>query len=118
MWEGCRATLQTLRSCSAVLAGGCRSSGWALVLLTVAGVSRWPVGFWLFRFPCRGRRPEDRSEEVGIKEGVRASQSALLHGPEHFMRWSCHSMSSCDGVSPIFIRAGSDLPEGVTYTPR
>ena len=27
-------------------------------------------------------------------------------------------MSSCDGVSPIVFRAGADLPEGVTYTPR
>ena len=36
MWEGCRATLQTLMSRSAKPAGGCRSSGWALVLLAVA----------------------------------------------------------------------------------
>ena len=35
-------------------------------------------------------------------------------GPELFLRWSCHSMSSCDGVRPIFNRAGADLPEGVT----
>ena len=54
----------------------------------------------------------------GFKEGVLASQSALLHGPELFLRWSCHSMSSCDGVSPIFNRPGAVLPEGVTKTPR
>ena len=59
--------------------------------------------FWLFRFPFRGRRPEDRSEGVGIKEGVPASQSALLLGPVHLLRWGCHSMSSCDGVSPIIV---------------
>ena len=103
LWEGCRATIQTLLSCSAVPAGGCRSSGWALVLLAVAGVSRWPVGFWLFRFPFRGRRPEARSEGVAIKEGMQASQSALLLGPEHLLRWGCHSMSSCDGVRPSIV---------------
>ena len=103
LWEGCRATIQKLLSCSAVPAGGCRSSGWALVLLAVACFSRWLVGFWLFRFPFRGRRPEDRSEVVGIKEGVPASQSVLLLGPEHLLRWGCHSMSSCDGVRPIFV---------------
>ena len=54
---------------------------------------------------------------VGIKEGVRASQSALLHSPELFLRWGCHSMSSCDGVSPIEFRAVAVYPEGVTYTP-
>ena len=27
-------------------------------------------------------------------------------------------MSSCDGVSPIVLRAGAEHPEGVTYTPR
>ena len=41
--------------------------------------------------------------EVGIKEGVPASQSALLLGPEHSLRWGSHSMSSCDGVRPIVI---------------
>ena len=34
-WEGCPPTLLTLLSCLAVPAGGCRSSGWALVLLAV-----------------------------------------------------------------------------------
>ena len=82
------------------------------------GVSRWPVGFWLFLFPFRGRRPEHRSVGVGILEVTQASQSAFLHGPEHFLRWGCHSMSSCDGVSPIVVRAGAVHPEGVTYTPR
>ena len=43
---------------------------------------------------------------------------ALLHGPEHFLRWGCHPMSSCDGVSPIFFRAGAVPPEGVTFSPR
>ena len=56
-------------------------------------------------------------EGVGITEGVQASQSALLHGPEHFLRWGCHSMSSCDGVRPIVVRAGSVHPEGVTFSP-
>ena len=56
-------------------------------------------------------------EGVGITEGVQASHSALLHGPEHFLRWGCHSMSSCDGVRPIVVRAGAVHPEGVTYTP-
>ena len=46
-----------------------------------------------------------------------ASQSALLLGPVHLLRWGCHSMSSCDGVRPIVVRAGSVLPEGVTCTP-
>ena len=27
-------------------------------------------------------------------------------------------MSSCDGVRPTVVRAGSVHPEGVTYTPR
>ena len=99
-------------------AGGCRSSGWALVLLAVAGVSRWPVGFWLFRVPFRGRRPEDQSEGVGIKDGVPAGQSALLLGPEHSLRSGSHSTSSCDGVRPIVVRAGAVLPEGVTSSPR
>ena len=56
-------------------------------------------------------------EGVGITEAVQASQSALLHGPEHFLRWGCHSMSSCDGVRPIVVRASSVHPEGVTKTP-
>ena len=60
---------------------------------------------------------EDRSEGIGIKEGVPASQSALLLSPEHFLRWSGHSMSSCDGVRPIAIRACSVHPEGVTFSP-
>ena len=47
-WEGCRATLLILLSCSALPAGGCRSSGWELVLLAVACVSLWLAGFWLF----------------------------------------------------------------------
>ena len=47
----------------------------------------------------------------------RASQSALLLGPEHFLRWAAF-MSSCDGVSPIVFRAGAVLAEGVTYSPR
>ena len=34
-WEGCRATVSVLLSCSALPAGGCRSSGWALALLAV-----------------------------------------------------------------------------------
>ena len=59
----------------------------------------------------------DRSEGVGIKEGVPACQSALLLGPEHSLRWGSHSMSSCDGVSPIVVRASAVHPEGVTYTP-
>ena len=61
--------------------------------------------------PPQGSR---QCEGVGITEGVQASQSALLHGPEHFLRWGCHSMSSCDGVRPIVVRAGSVHPEGVT----
>ena len=47
-----------------------------------------------------------------------AGQSALLLGPEHSLRWGSHSMSSCDGVSPIVVRAGAVHPEGVTCTPR
>ena len=74
-------------------------------------------GFLVVSFPFRGRRPEDRSEGVGIKEGVPASQSALLLGPEHSLRCGSHPMSSCDGVRPIVIRVGSVHPEGVTYTP-
>ena len=65
-------------SCSAVLAGGCRSSGWALVLLAVAGVPRWPVGFWLFRFPFRGRRPEDRSEGVSLSPSWTSFEFGLV----------------------------------------
>ena len=42
-WEGCRATLFSLRSCSVVPAGGC-------------GV----VGLCFVCFPFRGRRPKDR----------------------------------------------------------
>ena len=77
-----------------------------------------------FRWPSKGLATEtdsDRArqcEGVGIKEGVPACQSALLHGPKLFLRWVSHSMSSCDGVRPIVVRAGADLPEGVTYTPR
>ena len=77
------------------------------------------AGLWVsgcfVSFFC-GRRPEDRSGWVGNKEGVPASQSALLLGPEHSLRWGCHSMSRCDGVRPIIVRAGAVLPEGVTYT--
>ena len=45
-----------------------------------------------------------------------ACQSAHLLGPEHFLRWCCHSMSSCDGVKTDRFWAGADHPEGVTYT--
>ena len=38
-------------------------------------------------------------------------------GPENSLRWGSHSMSNCDGVRTIVIRAGSVHPEGVTYTP-
>ena len=100
-WEGCRATLKILLSCSAVPPGGCRSSGWALVLL--AGVSRWLVGFRLFSFPFARASTRGRSEGVGIKEGTRAGQSALLHGPELFLRRGCRSKSSCDGIRPTVI---------------
>ena len=85
LWEGCRATIQKLLSCSAVPAG------WLSLVWLVAGASGgclfscWPVGFWWFRFPFRVRRPEDQSEGVGIKEGVPASQSALLLGPVHLL---------------------------------
>ena len=51
MWEGCRATLFSLRSCSAVPAGGCRSSGWALVLLAVGLLALvFLAGLWLSVF--------------------------------------------------------------------
>ena len=49
---------------------------------------------------------------VGIKEGVRAGQSALLHGTELSLRWGCHSMSSCDGVSPIVLEPVQIIPKG------
>ena len=93
--NSCRARLYLLVAV-ARLAG--RWCFWRLLVF-----SRWLVGFWLFRFPFRGRRPEDGSEGVGIKEGVPASQSVLLLGPVHLLRWGCHSMSSCDGVSPIIV---------------
>ena len=41
-----------------------------------------------------------------------ASQSALLLGPEHFLRWGCRSMSSCDGVRPIVVEPVQIIPEG------
>ena len=41
-----------------------------------------------------------------------ASQSALLHGPEHFLRWGYHSMSSCDGVRPIVVEPVQFFPKG------
>ena len=100
----CRARL-CLPVAVARLAG--RWCFWRL-LVFVAGL--WVSGCLVSFF--RGRRPEDRSEGVGIKEGV-----PLLLGPERLLRWSCHSMSSCDGVRPITVRASADLPEGVTYTP-
>ena len=43
---------------------------------------------------------------------MQASQSALLHGPELFLRWGCHSMSSCDGVGPIVIEPVQIIPKG------
>ena len=58
-----------------------------------------------------------RVQGVGIKEGVQASQSALLHGPVHFFEMRQHSMSSCDSVSPTTFGAGAEHSEGVTYTP-
>ena len=76
--------------------------------------------YWRRAVPLCLRRPPGFKTErgVGNKEGVQASQSALLHGPELFLRWCCHSLSSCELVRPIFNRAGADLPEGFTYTPR
>ena len=62
-WEGCRATLSVLLSCSAVPGGGCRSSWrlcswrWCFSLACGFGVS--------FRFLLRGRRPEDRFSSAG-----------------------------------------------------
>ena len=51
----------SLLSCSALPAGGCRSSGWALVLLAVVLLALVLfAGLWvwgLFRFPLRWRRP-------------------------------------------------------------
>ena len=41
-----------------------------------------------------------------------ASESALLHGPELFLRWGCHSMSSCDGASPIVVEPVQFIPTG------
>ena len=41
-----------------------------------------------------------------------ASQSALLLGPEHFLRWGCRSMSSCDGVRPIVVEPVQIIPKG------
>ena len=41
-----------------------------------------------------------------------AGQSALLLGPEHFLRWGCHSMSSCDGVRPIVVEPVQFCPKG------
>ena len=78
------------------------------------------AGLWVsgcFVSLSEGGRPEDRSEGVGIKEGVPASQSVLLLGPVHLLRWGCHSTSSCDGVSPMIVRADAVLPEGVTFAP-
>ena len=65
-WEGCRATLQTLLSCSALPTGGCRSSGWALVLLAVVllalvlcvGLFVWSLSFVSL---CEGADPRNGS---------------------------------------------------------
>ena len=46
-------------------------------------------------------RVQDSVKGVGITDGVQAGQSAHLLGPEHYLTWGCHSMSSCDGVRPI-----------------
>ena len=51
-WDGCWATISNLLSCSGVPAGGCRSSGWALVLLALA--CGCGVVLWLFCFLCEG----------------------------------------------------------------
>ena len=40
-WEGCRATLQTLLLRLFLPVGGCRSSGWALVLLAFVFLFSW-----------------------------------------------------------------------------
>ena len=40
-WEGCRATLQTLLLRLVMPVGGCRSSGWALVLLAFVFLFSW-----------------------------------------------------------------------------
>ena len=59
-WEGCRATLKTLLSCSALLAGGCRSSGWTLVLLAVVLLALVLfAGLWVrgFFFVAPSQRP-------------------------------------------------------------
>ena len=83
----------------------------------------WQARVRQFRWPSKGLASEtdsDRArqcEGVGIKEGVPASQSALLHRPELFLRWGSHSMSSCDGVRPIVVRAGAVHLEGIMYTP-
>ena len=80
-------------------------------------ITFWQAQVRQFRWPSKGLATETdsvRPKRVGIKEGVPASQSALLLSPEHSLRWGCHSMSSCDGVRPIVVRAGSVHPEGVT----
>ena len=67
---------------------------WLSLVWLGAGASG---GCWCFSLACgflvvsfsflRARRPEDRSEGVGFKEGVPASQSALLLGPERSFRF-------------------------------
>ena len=44
-----------------------------------------------------------------------ASQSVLLLGPEHVLRWGCHSMSSCDGVRPIVVEQVQFFPKGSPF---
>ena len=50
-----------------------------------------------------------------VKEGVLASQSALLLGPEDSSRWSSQSMSSCDGVRPIVVEPVQFIPKGSPF---
>ena len=78
LWEGCRATIQKLLSCLSVPAGGCRSSGWALVVLAVvllalvlfAGL--WVWGFFLVLL-CEGADPRTADPRIGFLPQVSPS---------------------------------------------
>ena len=90
----------------------------ARLCLLVAGASggclffSLACGFLVVSFPFSRAPTRGPERGVGIKEGVPASQSTLLLGPEHSLRWGSHSMSSCDGVRPIVVEPVLFIPKG------
>ena len=96
-WERCRATLQTLLLRLVLPVGGCRSSGWALVLLAFVFLFSWRWGLRVFFFRACG--PPGRLSERQLpgvdRNGVFTEAARYIY---HLSRvWANGVLDLCDG---------------------